>query len=457
MLSLLRSRRSAAAPEPAAAPPNPASVGRADDVVRRMAGKVSTIGRDAAEARGVIEDTQRVVVAQVQAMQALTDQLADVQGAQSAIGQATGASLEAVARARAVVAQVASEVAGIVDVLHDVAAAAGDITQIALQTRLVAFNASVEAKRAGEAGRGFGVVADAVKDLAGRVEVSSKTIMGTLAQLDQRIEAFSRDIRIDGNAGGGSAAAPKGAIHRAFADVEADVQRIDLAAEDSRAICQRVGERTGALGQDMQTAMIGLDAAMACSERFLRVSEHLIDELASSGIATEDTPYIEAAQRVAGEVGRALEQALARGEISVADLFDEDYRPIPNTRPQQHLTRFVALTDKLLPAIQEPMLTFSPKVAFCIAADRNGYIATHNRKYCQPQRGDLSWDTANSRYRRIFNDRTGLASARNSRPFLLQTYRRDMGGGRHLLMKEASAPITVAGRHWGGLRLAYQF
>jgi len=461
MLTLLRSRRSAPPPEPVAAASNALSNSPGDDVVRRVASKVSNIGRDAAEARGVIEDTQRVVVAQVEALHALTDQLDAVQGAQAAIGQATGASLEAVARARAVVVQVASEVAGIVQVLHEVAAAAGDITQIALQTRLVAFNASVEAKRAGEAGRGFGVVADAVKDLAGRVEVSSKTIMGTLAQLDQRIEAFSRDIRIDERgatgAAGGSASVPKGAIHRAFADVETDVQRINVAAEDSRGICLSVSKRTGALGQDMQAAMIGLDAAMACSERFLKVSEHLIDELASSGIATEDTPYIEAAQRVASEVGRALEQALARGEISESDLFDEDYRAIPNTRPQQHLTRFVALTDKLLPEIQEPMLSFSPKVAFCISADRNGYIATHNRKYCQPQRGDLTWDTANSRYRRIFNDRTGLASARNTRPFLLQTYRRDMGGGKHLLMKEASAPITVAGRHWGGLRLAYQF
>ncbi|HMY99695.1 MAG TPA: methyl-accepting chemotaxis protein, partial [Burkholderiaceae bacterium] len=407
------------------------------------------------------EDTQKIVVAQVEAMHALRDQLEEVQVSQAAISSATVASMDAVAQARSVVEQVASEVAGIVQVLHQVSAAAADITQIALQTRLVAFNASVEAKRAGEAGRGFGVVADAVKDLAGRVEVSSKTIMGTLAQLDQRIEAFSRDIRIDERVGapvgGPPATAPRGAIHRAFADVETDVQRINVAAEDSRAICRRVSERTGALGQDMQTAMTGLDTAMACSERFLKVSEQLIDELASSGIATEDTPYIEAAQRVAGEVGRALEQALARGEISEADLFDEDYRPIPNTRPQQHLTRFVALTDKLLPPIQEPMLNLSPKVAFCIAADRNGYIATHNRKYCQPQRGDLAWDTANSRYRRIFNDRSGLASARNSRPFLLQTYRRDMGGGRHLLMKEASAPITVAGRHWGGLRLAYQF
>jgi methyl-accepting chemotaxis protein len=32
-----------------------------------------------------------------------------------------------------------------------------------------------------------------------------------------------------------------------------------------------------------------------------------------------------------------------------------------------------------------------------------------------------------------------------------------MGGGRFVLMKEVSAPIEVLGRHWGGLRLAYQF
>jgi methyl-accepting chemotaxis protein len=49
----------------------------------------------------------------------------------------------------------------------------------------------------------------------------------------------------------------------------------------------------------------------------------------------------------------------------------------------------------------------------------------------------------------------GLAAGRNQRPFLLQTYRRDMGGGQYRMMKDVSAPITVAGRHWGGLRLAY--
>ena len=105
---------------------------------------------------------------------------------------------------------VGTEVGGIVESLHQVLDAAGEITKIALQTRLVAFNASVEAKRAGEAGRGFGVVADAVKDLAAQVERSSKQIMGTVSQLDTRIGALSREIRRP------EAGAAQGAVHRAL-------------------------------------------------------------------------------------------------------------------------------------------------------------------------------------------------------------------------------------------------
>jgi len=114
-------------------------------------------------------------------------------------------------------------------------------------------------------------------------------------------------------------------------------------------------------------------------------------------------------------------------------------------------------TDRLLPQIQERTLQLSPKVVFCAAVDRNGYLPTHNLKFSKPQGADPVWNAANCRNRRIFDDRTGLAAGRNQRRFLLQTYRRDMGGGNLVLMKDLSAPIRVDGRHWGGLRLAYQF
>lgn len=419
-------------------------------VVRAISDRVSHIGHDAAEARGAMEDTQKVVRAQAEAMQALAAQLVEVQNAQGAIAGVTTESLGAVARARAALQGVSDEVQGIVDTLRQVADAASQITQIALQTRLVAFNASVEAKRAGEAGRGFGVVADAVKDLAGKVETSSKAIMRTVGELDSRVDAFSRELRHDG---GGS----HGEIHVAFESVEQDVRRISEAAGSSRETCARLNERAHKLQSEVQQAASGLDVALGCSERFLKVSEELIEQIADCGIETADTPYIRAAQEAAGQVSKLLEDALRTATISLGDLFDERYQPIAGTNPPQHTTRYCELADRLFPQVQERMLAMSDKVAYCIAVDRNGYVAMHNKKYSHAQRGDVAWDTANSRYRRIFNDRTGLASARNQRPFLLQTYRRDMGGGRFVILKEAAAPIVVNGRHWGGVRIGFQF
>lgn len=102
------------------------------------------------------------------------------------------------------------------------------------------------------------------------------------------------------------------------------------------------------------------------------------------------------------------------------------------------------------------MLTLSRAVVFCAAIDRNGFIPTHNLKFSEQQKlGYPAWNAKHCRNRRIFDDRVGLAAGQSQRPFLLQAYRRDNGNGEFRMMKDVSAPITVNGRHWGGLRLAY--
>lgn len=420
------------------------------DVVRSLARSISTVGKDAAEVRGALEDTQRVMQAQGQAMQALAQQLQQIGQAQVAITTATAQSAQAVQRARGALGVVGSEVVDMAGTLAQVSNAAAEITKVSLQTRLVAFNAAVEAKHAGEAGRGFAVVAEAVKALAGQVESSSKAIVSAIATLQDRIDRFSAELSEN--------AARPSQIHAAFQAVDEDVQRIAASAAESGQQMGVLNERARALEREVSEASHNLKVAFDGSDRFLRMSEELVDRMASSGVEVDDMPFIRAAQAAAAEISALLEGALRDGRISQADLFDEHYSPLTDTNPQQHTTRFCRLTDELLPAVQERTLGCSDKVVFCIAADRNGYIATHNRKYCQPQRpGDPVWNAANSRYRRIFNDRTGLASARNTRPFLLQTYRRDMGGGRFVVLKEVAAPITVNGRHWGGLRLAFNF
>jgi methyl-accepting chemotaxis protein len=413
--------------------------------------QASSMGREVAEVRGQLDDTNKGAERQAKAVAALAEQVRSVTRAQEEIGQVTAGSREAVGRARQAVEAVGTEVSGIVDTLRHVSDAAGQITQVALQTRLVAFNASVEAKRAGDAGRGFGVVADAVKDLAGKVESSSKAIMSTVAELDGRIEALSREIQ--SRAG----QADPGAFHRALAELEAGVASIGTAAEHSREICGELNTQMSSIEGEMRKASESLAATLVRSESFLKVSERLIEVVAECGIETEDTPFIAAAKDAARLISELLADAVRSNAITMADLFDEQYKPIAGTNPPQHTTRFIELADRLFPQVQERVLKTDAKIVFCIAVDRNGYVATHNQVYCNPQRGDLAWDTANSRYRRIFNDRTGLASARNQRPFLLQTYRRDMGGGKFVLLKEAAAPITVNGKHWGGLRLAFNF
>lgn len=416
------------------------------------------LGREAAEVRGAIEDTSLAGTRQVEAMRELTEQVQSVRQAQGQIGSETRASLESVGAARQAVEAVGDEVAGIVESLRQVADAAGQITQIALQTRLVAFNASVEAKRAGDAGRGFGVVADAVKDLAARVETSSKEIMGTVARLDQRIGVLAKEIQRQEAHTLGRTQEQNGAVHRALAEVEAKVARIHEAAGRSQSVCDGLAQQmAGIEGEVASTARVLL-STLERTETFLTISEELLETVADAGLETPDTPYIRAAQSAAAELSALLDQALSQGDVRLEELFDEQYQPLQGTQPQQYLTCYCALADHLFPQVQERLLGLSAQVVFCVAIDRNGFIACHNRKYNQPQRaGDVVWNTANCRNRRLFQDRAGLAAGRNQRPFLLQTYRRDMGGGVKVVMKEVDAPITVAGRHWGGLRLAWKF
>jgi methyl-accepting chemotaxis protein len=175
-----------------------------------------------------------------------------------------------------------------------------------------------------------------------------------------------------------------------------------------------------------------------------------------TSIREENREIISRAVDAANNISRLLEGLIEAGKLGRADLFDNNYVPIEGTDPQQYRTRFLSPLEDVLPSIQEPLLANDERMVFCAAVDRNGYLPVHNRKYSLPQRpGEKAWNTANSRNRRIFDDRAGLASGRNVRPYLIQVYPRDMGNGVTVVVREIDAPIRVFGKHWGGFRTAY--
>lgn len=425
-------------------------------VVGGIAQRASGIGKESADLNGLIDDLAAMGGKQANTFKALADEIGAMVKANHEIEAVTKASTESVRRARKTVEQIGQGVIAVTDNLSEVADAANEITQIALQTRLVAFNASVEAKRAGEAGRGFAVVADAVRDLAAKVEQSSKLIMSTVTQLDTRIKALADDIQSKENRQ--NTAHGKGdTFDAAVSEVERGVAAIADAAQHNLSSCAGVLDSVRGLSEQVASTATALQNARKRTEGFLSLSESLIEMAAESGVRTEDTPFIEAALDAGKRIAGLLEDGIRKGALSMADMFDEHYQPIPGTNPEQFMAKCTPYCDKVLPDVLENLLTLSPKVVFGVATDRKGYIPTHNRKFSKPQGSDPVWNQANSRNRRFFVGRTECAAINSRKPFLLQTYRRDMGGGNFAVMKDLSVPLFVNGKHWGALRIGYQF
>jgi methyl-accepting chemotaxis protein len=205
----------------------------------------------------------------------------------------------------------------------------------------------------------------------------------------------------------------------------------------------RIGERSKA----------GAQARFEAPDAALR--ENIEDRLWA--IREDNTEFVTRAMEAGTALTTIFEDAVRIGAISLDDMFDENYIEIPGSNPLQHRTRILDWADRALPPFQEAFLVKDPRMVFCVMIDRNGYLPVHNKVYSHPQRpGDVAWNTANSRNRRIFNDPAGLAAGRNRRSFLIQSYARDMGNGNTVMMREIDVPIRVQGRHWGGFRTAYK-
>lgn len=95
--------------------------------------------------------------------------------------QSGAASVEAMARAMALIAESSGQISGLVDLIN----------QITFQTNLLALNAAVEAARAGESGRGFAVVASEVRSLASRTAAASNEIRDMVRAATASIDAGS--------------------------------------------------------------------------------------------------------------------------------------------------------------------------------------------------------------------------------------------------------------------------
>jgi methyl-accepting chemotaxis protein len=351
---------------------------------------------------------------------------------------------------------------GFLAVLGAVSSISEQMSRIAMQTRLLGLNASIEAARGGEATKGFAVVADEVRRLALDANESAARVTDQIQRLDlgarSLIDRLKENVAVADRVGG-----------------EIDQLRVTM-TETAALVSQfrgrsvEIGQRTVSSTQATQLlhealhqfARISNDNAALAGDANIRVGEledwanDILDATAHSGVEIAASRYVDQAIAGCAEIMLRIRSAITRGELSEGDFFDSSYQPMAGTEPVQYRTRFVDFADRHLRPVLDEQTARDSTIFGCCLVDRNGFLPTHISQRSQPQRhGDREWNTEHARNRQFFLDNQTRRVMNRAGDYFVCTYRQDLGDGHYRALRSILVPMAIGDRRWGLYELGY--
>ncbi len=327
------------------------------------------------------------------------------------------------------------------------------IKSIATQTSLLSLNAAIEAARAGQAGKGFAIVADEVKKLAEEVNTASENIAEKINTMLTHIETSieeSKEVshlsQITKTAVAKSSNSFKDMI-RDFESNDDQLQGITASVEELSAANDEIHGKVTTINEVSQEVSQLMADGQQLSAGLYEITESLLENNARFKTGTG---YGEQVVGEAIKLRRKVRDILQDMHKRGVNVFDQSYQPIPGSNPTKYKTSYDDAFAGSVQGLTDNLMNSLKSCSFVLCVDSNGYAPTHNGIYAQAVTGNPETDRVNSRDKRMFDDNAGLKSAKNTKPVLLHSYLRDTGE----VLSEFAVPIKVDGKHWGALRVA---
>jgi methyl-accepting chemotaxis protein len=419
----------------------------------------------------------------------------------SAKGAASASQLEAQMR------ETVERIDRLVTSVQSISQVSQIIDDIARQTKLLSFNAAIEAARAGHQGRGFAVVAKEIGTLAELTATRTREIKALLdtatAELGPARKAVEQSESLV--AATASQVQAAGQAMERLTDlannVESHMQSITTAVEQQREGVAEVFAKLQAATESSETISKDAEAMTSATFALSELTEDTFQHFVGVDTGSVFHTALKLARDLEAESARIFERAIEAGKCTLGDVLALEYREIkgPDIRTLAHLfdvsrvppsgftppkyhTRYDAAVDVDLQKAMDAIKAREPSLIFALLIDLNSYGPIHNKEYCKDWTGVKDQDLVGNRIKRFFTDqrvlvrgaRVGLPEAAKlanqvtradferagchlaktpdaAQQFLVQTYARDTGA----IVTVLTVPLYVKQHRWGAVLLGW--